>query len=69
RDYSYHSMIAGAYWNGMSDEEKAPFERLAEIAKEEHARLYPNYKYAPAAPGQKKRKGSRTSKAERERCK
>ncbi|EIN13474.1 hypothetical protein PUNSTDRAFT_58938, partial [Punctularia strigosozonata HHB-11173 SS5] len=63
------SMIIGHVWKGMSAEEKRPFERLADIEKEKHAQLYPDYKYSPASRKNTPRRGSRTTKAERERCK
>lgn len=41
------SKKAGAVWKSLSDTEKFPYERRAAIAKEEHALLYPNYRYKP----------------------
>ncbi|KAF8518427.1 high mobility group box domain-containing protein, partial [Hysterangium stoloniferum] len=37
----------GDMWKGMSDEEKEPWVTRAEIAKEEHKRKYPTYKFKP----------------------
>lgn len=34
-------------WKALTDEEKAPYVRMSEEAKIEHARIYPGYKYQP----------------------
>ncbi|CDO70921.1 hypothetical protein BN946_scf184829.g29 [Trametes cinnabarina] len=47
RDHRQISRIAGNLWNKLTDDERAPYKRLAEEAKVEHARLYPQYKYSP----------------------
>ncbi|KAF1961078.1 hypothetical protein CC80DRAFT_402450 [Byssothecium circinans] len=50
------------YWNHqMSLEEKNTWRKAAADAKAEHRRMYPNYKYAPRKPGQKKKRQSRKS--------
>lgn len=47
RDHRQISRIAGNLWNSLSDAERAPYHDLAEDAKKEHARKYPQYKYSP----------------------
>ncbi|EPQ61127.1 hypothetical protein GLOTRDRAFT_28355, partial [Gloeophyllum trabeum ATCC 11539] len=56
RDQRCHSRVAGHVWNSLSPEQRAPYHAAAEREKQEHARLYPDYKYHPS--GQKK-KGSK----------
>ncbi|KAL5522691.1 hypothetical protein ACEPAG_8709 [Sanghuangporus baumii] len=41
------SKYLGALWQDLSKEEKDYWELLAKKAKEEHARLYPDYRYRP----------------------
>ncbi|KAI9023817.1 hypothetical protein CLU79DRAFT_845230 [Phycomyces nitens] len=41
------SKIIAKWWKEATEEEKAPFREQAVQAKEEHARMYPNYKYTP----------------------
>ncbi|KAF7309865.1 HMG box domain-containing protein [Mycena indigotica] len=43
-------------WNKLSERDRAHYNRLAEIEKEEHARRYPNYQYRP------RRRGSRVTR-------
>ncbi|KAI0358942.1 hypothetical protein OH77DRAFT_1120845 [Trametes cingulata] len=47
RDHRQISRIAGNLWNDLSEAERAPYHQLAEEAKKEHARKYPQYKYSP----------------------
>ncbi|KIM54235.1 hypothetical protein SCLCIDRAFT_99844, partial [Scleroderma citrinum Foug A] len=47
RDNRNVSRIAGRYWNELTNEQRAPFRKMAEEAKVRHAELYPEYKYAP----------------------
>lgn len=42
-------------WRNESDEVKKKYERMAEYAKAEHARMYPNYKFAPMKKADKER--------------
>jgi hypothetical protein len=46
----------------MSPENKKPWQDAAQKAKEEHARLHPDYKYSPRKPGEKKKRQSRKAK-------
>ncbi|KAI0961046.1 hypothetical protein AcW1_000236 [Taiwanofungus camphoratus] len=59
RDHRQISRIAGALWNSLPEAQRAPFKRLAEAAKQHHAELFPEYKYAPVYRKDKpvKRKG------------
>ncbi|KAI0935818.1 hypothetical protein AcV5_004135 [Taiwanofungus camphoratus] len=59
RDHRQISRIAGALWNSLPEAQRAPFKRLAEAAKQHHAQLFPEYKYAPVYRKDKpvKRKG------------
>ncbi|KAG1460229.1 hypothetical protein G6F46_005691 [Rhizopus delemar] len=41
------SKIVAKWWKEMPDEEKEPYRQKAERAKEEHQRLYPDYKFSP----------------------
>jgi len=41
------SSLVGQQWQTLSDDEKAPYFLLAEMKKQEHKDLYPNYKYTP----------------------
>ncbi|KAL5481011.1 hypothetical protein ACEPAI_9952 [Sanghuangporus weigelae] len=50
------SKYLGALWQRLSKEEKEYWELQAKKAKEEHARLYPDYKYKPGP-----RKGKSTT--------
>lgn len=42
------SSLVGIKWQTLSDDEKAPYFLLADIKKQEHKDLYPDYKYTPA---------------------
>ncbi|TCD67987.1 hypothetical protein EIP91_011656 [Steccherinum ochraceum] len=41
------SKRAGEAWAQLPDEQRAHYKELAEIARKEHARLYPDYRYKP----------------------
>jgi hypothetical protein len=41
------SRQAGDAWNLLSPEAKLPYRRRAELEKQKHARIYPNYQYRP----------------------
>ncbi|GAA6060397.1 hypothetical protein JCM10212_004650 [Sporobolomyces blumeae] len=41
------SVIVSELWRGLSTEDKAYWEQKAQEAKEEHQRLYPEYRYRP----------------------
>ncbi|KAI7875032.1 HMG-box, partial [Lichtheimia hyalospora FSU 10163] len=41
------SKIIAKWWKSMPDEEKEPYRVRARLAKNEHAKRYPNYKYQP----------------------
>ncbi|KAI0825229.1 hypothetical protein BC628DRAFT_1338925 [Trametes gibbosa] len=47
RDHRQISRIAGSLWNSLTDAERTPYHDRADDAKREHARKYPQYKYAP----------------------
>lgn len=47
------SRIAGDMWREMTAAEKRPWVELAAKEKAQHAKLYPNYKYAPTHAGPK----------------
>lgn len=47
RDNRNVSRIAGRLWNDLSEEQRAPFRKMAGEAKVRHAQLYPEYKYTP----------------------
>ncbi|KAI0291631.1 hypothetical protein B0F90DRAFT_1775681, partial [Multifurca ochricompacta] len=49
------SKIISAQWRLESDEVRALYDQRAEIAKAEHARLYPNYRFAPMKKAEKDR--------------
>ncbi|KAI7872937.1 hypothetical protein BDF14DRAFT_1750518 [Spinellus fusiger] len=51
------SKIIAKWWRETSEQEKEPFREKARLAKIEHAKLHPGYKYAPnKRPGHKPRK-------------
>ncbi|GAA5940341.1 uncharacterized protein JCM15063_002605 [Sporobolomyces koalae] len=41
------SLIVSQLWKGLKPDEKAYWENKARVAKEEHQRLYPGYRYKP----------------------
>lgn len=47
RDHRMISRVAGKAWNDLSESERVPYRRMAEMAKRQHAELYPDYKYSP----------------------
>jgi HMG (high mobility group) box len=49
------SKIISAQWRSESDQVRAHYDHLAEMAKAEHARLYPNYRFAPMKKADKDR--------------
>jgi HMG (high mobility group) box len=49
------SKIISAQWRSESDQVRAHYDHLAEMAKAEHARLYPNYRFAPMKKAEKDR--------------
>lgn len=51
------SRIAGDLWREMTPAQKKPWVELAAREKARHARLYPDYKYAPSHNGVKGKKG------------
>lgn len=51
------SRIAGDLWRDMTAAQKKPWVELAAQEKARHARLYPDYKYAPAHNSAKGKKG------------
>ncbi|KAF7335618.1 putative transcription factor SOX-14 [Mycena venus] len=54
---------AAEVWRGMDDEERAPFVLMAQEEKEEHARMYPNYRYAPGSTSGASRKNKKPKPA------
>ncbi|KAF8920231.1 hypothetical protein CPB85DRAFT_619444 [Mucidula mucida] len=42
-----HSKRAGQAWRALTAEEKQPWQHLAKKAGEEHAKMYPDYRYRP----------------------
>ncbi len=42
-----HSKRAGQAWRALTAEEKQPWQLLAKKAGEEHAKMYPDYRYRP----------------------
>ncbi|KAG6820046.1 hypothetical protein H0H93_006061 [Arthromyces matolae] len=51
------SKRAAEAWHKLTKEEKDRFKELADLEKEEHARLHPNYRFRPAKRGTGKKKG------------
>ena len=49
------SKIISAQWRNEMEEVRALYEQRAEMAKAEHARLYPNYRFAPMKRAEKDR--------------
>ncbi|KAF2271215.1 hypothetical protein CC78DRAFT_485010, partial [Lojkania enalia] len=50
-------------WKQLPAAKKDEWRAEAKMAKEEHERLYPDYKYCPRKPGQKKKRQSRKAEA------
>ncbi|KAF7320114.1 HMG box domain-containing protein [Mycena kentingensis (nom. inval.)] len=69
-DHRLVSKMAAEDWRKLSAEERDPFARLAQIAKQDHAQMYPMYAYKPSGqvlssgPGASK-KGKGASKRRR----
>ena len=51
------SRIIGSLWSALSEEEKKVWREKAEVAKAEHRKLYPNYKFAPKRSQRRNVKG------------
>ncbi|BGP21892.1 specific transcriptional repressor [Rhodotorula toruloides] len=67
------SVIVSQVWKGLSARDKSYWEDKARVAKEEHQRLHPDYKYRPQqrlrdSSGKKKRKDTRDVNEHREAC-
>lgn len=56
RDHRNISRIVSHMWNSLSESDRTTWQREAQKEKEQHAQLYPDYKYRPAAPKQTKAK-------------
>ncbi|THU80538.1 hypothetical protein K435DRAFT_620607, partial [Dendrothele bispora CBS 962.96] len=56
KDNRHVSRITGLRWRELSEEEKAPFFRMADQAKLEHKKKYPDYHFAPVPRSQPARK-------------
>ncbi|KAK7466366.1 hypothetical protein VKT23_005093 [Stygiomarasmius scandens] len=69
KDNRHISIIVGANWKNMSSEQKAKYFRMAEEAKLEHKRKYPDYHFAPVPRARPavKRNVKRASKAHLDR--
>lgn len=46
-------------WQAETNDVRAKYKKLAEFEKNEHLRLYPNYRYQPRKPSEKKRRMSK----------
>ncbi|KAJ3834136.1 hypothetical protein F5878DRAFT_728392 [Lentinula raphanica] len=69
RDHRQVSRIVAHRWHTLSEEQRLPFRQEAEVRKQQHALMYPGYKYAPGTRKSKPRKKvSRDSRAEKARC-
>lgn len=55
------SKQVGEMWHKESMEEKMKFQRMADTAKMEHMKKYPEYKYRPRRPHEKRRRTKRPS--------
>ncbi|RIB07030.1 mating type protein MAT-2, partial [Gigaspora rosea] len=55
------SKKVGDMWHKEPSEVKIKFQLLADIAKLEHMQKYPEYKYQPRRPHEKKRRTKRNS--------
>lgn len=68
------SVIVSQVWKGLSAKDKAYWEDKARVAKEEHQRLHPDYKYRPqqrvrdSSTVKKKRRDMREVNEHREAC-
>ncbi|KAI6045148.1 hypothetical protein EDC04DRAFT_204315 [Pisolithus marmoratus] len=71
RDNRNVSRIAGSIWRDFSEEQRAPFRKMAEETKMRHAQLYPEYRYTPSfrkakkssqRPPKRRREGSTKKK-------
>ncbi|BGO96877.1 specific transcriptional repressor [Rhodotorula toruloides] len=67
------SVIVSQVWKGLSAKDKSYWDEKARIAKEEHQRLHPHYKYRPQqrmrdSAGKKKRRDMRDVNEHREAC-
>jgi len=51
------SKVIGDMWKQESQEVKDHYQSLAQQSREQHQRTYPDYKYAPRRPGERKRRG------------
>ncbi|RPD58452.1 hypothetical protein L227DRAFT_654830 [Lentinus tigrinus ALCF2SS1-6] len=69
-DHRIISRIIGDWWKNVSPEEKKYYMDKAAQEKEEHARLYPDYRYSPKARlvPPKRRKVKRNGETDRQRC-
>ncbi len=56
KNLSCVSQLAGRSWTVMSDQARAPFKQVADIAKRMHAERNPDYKYAPSSRSQNSQK-------------
>ena len=56
KNLSCVSRLAGRSWMVLSEQARAPFKQVADIAKREHAERNPDYKYAPSSRSQKSQK-------------
>ncbi|CAG8484882.1 8905_t:CDS:2 [Ambispora gerdemannii] len=57
------SKQVGEMWHKASADEKSHFQQLADAAKMEHMQKYPEYKYRPRRPHEKRRRTKRPSAA------
>ncbi|KAG7090795.1 hypothetical protein E1B28_009879 [Marasmius oreades] len=71
RDHREISRMAAIAWNNLSETEKDHWRELAAIRKADHARQYPEYKYAPTSRRKsrtQKKKAPRNNQREVARC-
>lgn len=59
------SKIIAKWWKEATDEEKQPFREQARIAKQEHRKMYPDYKYTPKKKDTPKRPYNRKSHSDK----
>ncbi|GLB42067.1 hypothetical protein LshimejAT787_1100820 [Lyophyllum shimeji] len=63
-DQNQISVAAGKAWKALSDEEKLPYQLMAEKEKRDHQARFPHYTYAPGSKnGSNKRKAAAKKKA------